>query len=101
LYFGRNIGTELGVSDMAWSEFVSEEISPRFPDGLTIGDAEGQWRDRETGVVIREPSKELIVFLDDEASDRARLAEIIQAYKLQFQQQAVVMVIERSCVSFE
>lgn len=101
MYFGRNIGGALGVSEEAWDGFVDAEITPRFPDGLTVADAEGQWRDSETGAIVREPSKQLTVFLGDEAAGRAALDEIAEAYKSQFQQQAVALVVERSCVSFE
>lgn len=101
MYFGRNIGGELGVSEEAWDGFVDREITPRFPDGLTVADAEGQWRDTETGAIVREPSKQLTLFLGDEARDRAALDQIAEAYKREFQQQAVALVVERSCVSFE
>ena len=55
LMFGRNIGGELGVTE--WSDFVASEITPRFPAGLTVDDALGQWRDAATGKAIKEPSK--------------------------------------------
>src|ERR1700733_270457 len=35
LLFGRDIGRKLGVSESDWARFVSREITPRFPDGLT------------------------------------------------------------------
>lgn len=101
MYFGRNIGGRLGVSDAQWDAFVAAEITPRFPDGLTVADAEGQWRDSATGAIVREPSKQLTVFLSDEPRDRAALQTIAAAYKSQFQQQAVALVVERSCVSFQ
>jgi hypothetical protein len=101
MYFGRNIGGELGVSEEEWDGFVDREITPRFPDGLTVADAEGQWRDTETGAIVREPSKQLTVFVGDEAAGRAALDEIAEAYKREFQQQAVALVVEQSCVSFE
>jgi hypothetical protein len=101
MYFGRNIGGELGVDDAEWQSFVDTEITPRFPDGLTITDAQGQWRDSETRAIVREPSKALTVFLSDEAAGRAALDQIADAYKAQFQQQAVALVVETSCVSFE
>ena len=41
LYFGRNIGNTSGVGDDDWQRFVDEEITPRFPDGLTVED--GNW----------------------------------------------------------
>ena len=101
MYFGRNIGGQLGVSESQWNAFVDSEITPRFPDGLTVADAQGQWRDSDTGAIIHEPSKQLTVFLTDEAQGRAALAAIAAAYKSQFHQQAVALVNERSCVSFQ
>ena len=44
LMFGRNIGGRLGVTEARWSRFLADEITPRFPDGLTVVDASGQWR---------------------------------------------------------
>ena len=65
--FGRNIGGELGVTEEQWSDFVASEITPRFPGGLTVDDAMGQWRDTETGKVVKEPSKELQVIVPADA----------------------------------
>ncbi len=101
LYFGRNIGDEFGVDDEEWAAFVAAEVTPRFPSGFTVADAQGQWRDSDTQVIGREPSKLLIVALADEAGGRLALEEITEAYKRQFQQQGVLMVLERSCVSYE
>ena len=36
LMLGRKIGERLGVSETQWSGFVDREITPRFPDGLTV-----------------------------------------------------------------
>lgn len=33
------------VSDEDWRAFLAAEVTPRFPDGLTVIDAAGQWRD--------------------------------------------------------
>jgi hypothetical protein len=101
MYFGRNIGTTLGVTDEEWTAFVDSEISPRFPDGLTIDDVDGQWRDTETGALVREPSKRVTIVLSDEAAGRTALGAIAEAYKTQHEQQAVMLVVEQSCVSFE
>lgn len=101
MYFGRNIGGELGVDDAEWAAFLDTEVTPRFPDGLTVTDVDGQWRDSETGAIVREPSKVLTLFLGDETGDREKLDAIAEAYKAQFQQQAVTLVVERSCVTFE
>src|SRR5258707_8051902 len=43
LMFGRSIAGHLRVGEAAWSRFLAREITPRFPDGLTVLDAAGQW----------------------------------------------------------
>ena len=98
VFFGRNIGASLGVSDDAWSAFVDSEITPRFPDGLTVLDALGQWRDSENGTIVRERSKVLRVILSAPDS-RAKLTAIAAAYKEQFHQQAVMLTITQAYVS--
>ena len=60
LFFGRSQGAVEVVSDEAWQDFLAEEITPRFPDGLTVLDAAGQWRDA-TGSLVRERTKLLLI----------------------------------------
>ncbi|UEM18750.1 DUF3574 domain-containing protein [Skermanella mucosa] len=98
--FGRNIGDSLGVTDADWSRFLDEEVTPRFPDGLTVLDAGGQWRDTGNGTIVREPSKVLVVVLSDAARDRPRVAEVADAYKRRFDQQSVLTMTRPACVSF-
>lgn len=99
LMFGRNIGEVLGVSDEAWSRFIDEEVTPRFPDGLTVLDAYGQWRDTASGRIVREPGKLLRIILTDGAAE-PKLQEITEAYKRRFQQQSVILTLSRACVAF-
>ena len=37
------------VTDAAWAKFVSDTITPNFPDGLTVFDGYGQSRNPATG----------------------------------------------------
>lgn len=100
LFFGRNIGGTLGVSDKDWQRFVTEVVTPRFPDGLTVQDAAGQWRDTDTGAVVREPSKVLILFIPREPAALTKIKDVADAYKTRFQQQAVATVLRTACVGF-
>ncbi len=100
LMFGRDIGSRVGVSESAWAQFVAREMTPRFPDGLTITDAIGQWRDRDSGRIIREPSKHVEIVLPGHDDDEERLDAIVGAYKRQFRQQAVGVIVRSACVSF-
>jgi hypothetical protein len=100
LVFGRNIGDSLGVSEADWNRFLDEEVTPRFPDGLTVLSASGQWRDTERGNVVQEPSKVLVLVLGDKAKDKPRVIEIAAAYKQRFKQQSVLTMLRPACVSF-
>jgi hypothetical protein len=98
LVFGRNIGPSLGVSEAAWRDFVDSEVTPRFPDGFTVLEARGQWRDG--AAIVREPSKVLVIALADETRAHAELAAIAESYKARFRQQSVLTIVRPACVSF-
>ncbi|MDB5502081.1 MAG: hypothetical protein JWR89_1983 [Tardiphaga sp.] len=100
LIFGRHVGDRPGVSEAAFARFVATDITPRFPDGLTILDATGQWRDGARGILVREPSKVVLISFPDDAAKRAGLGEIAEAYKTKFQQQSVLISVRTACVSF-
>jgi hypothetical protein len=100
LLFGRDIRGRLGVSEAAWRRFVAHEITPRFPDGLTVTDAFGQWRDPDSGRIVREPSKRVEIVLPGKADDNARLDAVVSAYKRQFRQRSVGLIVQPACVSF-
>jgi hypothetical protein len=100
LLFGRDIGDHVGVSEAAWTRFVAREITPRFPNGLTITNAIGQWRDPANGRMVREPSKRVEIVLPGRADDDAHLDAIVAAYKRRFHQHSVGVIVQSACVSF-
>src|SRR4051812_38501479 len=53
LYFGQNRPDGGRVSRAEWDRFLTDVITPRFPDGLTVMRAVGQWRGA-SGKVERE-----------------------------------------------
>ena len=99
LFFGRSQGTAEVVADEAWRAFLAEEITPRFPDGLSVLDVAGQWRDA-SGTIVRERSKLVLILAEPGASGMQRTAEIAQAYKQTFGQESVLRAITTACVSF-
>ena len=99
LFFGRDIGDRLGVSDADFQGFVDAELTPRFPDGLTVLDAAGQWRGAD-GVIGREPSKLVILVLPGRTGGEDRLDAVRQAYRQRFSQEAVLMTVQPTCMSF-
>jgi hypothetical protein len=102
LMFGRNIGGggRLGVGNAQWSRFLAREVTPRFPDGLSVIDAAGQWQDTERGRVVREPSKLVMILTSDDAAAREKIAAIVAAYKQPFHQRSVGVIIRAVCAGF-
>ncbi len=100
MMFGRKIGERIGVTNAAWARFVDREITPRFPDGLSVVDAAGQWQDPVRKRVVREPSKIVTIVLRDSDKGQSEIEAIAQAYKKQFQQQSVGVIVRPACVSF-
>src|SRR5215510_4511776 len=54
LFFGGNIGAA------EWRGFLADVVTPRFPDGFSVTDVQGQYRGA-TGMIIAEQSRELMV----------------------------------------
>jgi hypothetical protein len=100
LMFARNVRGHPGVGDAAWARFVAREITPRFPDGLTVIDASGQWRNPSTGKVTHEPTRLVIIVTADDATAGSGVAAIIAAYKTRFHQESVGVVSSAVCAAF-
>jgi hypothetical protein len=100
VYFGRNRPGGGSVSDAEWQGFLNEVVTPRFPAGLTVVQATGQWKG-QSGVVEQERS-EIVTLLHaaDEAARRS-VAEIAAEYKRRFQQEAVLRERTATCARFE
>jgi len=100
LLFGRNIGGKLGVSEAQWRAFLAREVSPRFPDGLTVFDTRGQWRDDKTKALVREPGKIVRIILGADAGAMEKVDAVAAAYIKQFGQDSVGIVTRPACVVF-
>jgi Protein of unknown function (DUF3574) len=94
---GRQRGGE--ISEEEWRAFLEKEVTPRFPAGLTVFAAYGQWRS-PSGLMIKEPSRVLVVWYRPEAATEVAIEAIRAAYKLQFGQESVLRVDGASCVAF-
>ncbi|WP_158267532.1 DUF3574 domain-containing protein [Adhaeribacter arboris] len=99
LYFGRSMPNGKEVSEKDWSLFVDQVITPRFPDGLTLLDAEGQWQE-EDGAIIRESTFILEIVHPESKADDEKLDTIIAEYKKRFQQESVLRVTHPAEVEF-
>lgn len=87
LYFGRDKpGGE--VSEAEWVTFLSQEVTPRFPDGLSVINVAGRSRDA-SGPVEREKTKLLVIVVFDAPAHQAKVVAIVDAYKKRFAQNSV------------
>lgn len=98
LYFGTT-GPKGTMFPAAWREFLDTAITPRFPEGLTVWPADGQWKS-DNGTIIREPSYVLNIIHPDTSANEKAIAEIVAAFKARFRQEAVLRVRDVVCTSF-
>ena len=97
LYFGlaRPKGS---VTELEWQVFLRDEVTARFPEGLTVWEAEGQWRS-PAGSIDHEQSKVLLLVHPDTAAARQLVMAVIEAYRKTFEQQSVLWDSARVCVA--
>ncbi len=91
LYFGTDKKGGGKVSDDDWNKFLETEVTARFPDGFTVLEGFGQYKD-SSGKIVREASKVLILFYPKTARKAVnqKVEELRAAYKKQFQQESVL-----------
>src|SRR5262249_10950006 len=100
LYFGSDKPDGSVVTKAEVMQFIDREVTPRFPEGLTLLTGYGQFLDSE-GTIEKERSTVLILFypvLTFEANKK--IQEIRDCYKRSFRQESVLRVDSLSNVSF-
>jgi hypothetical protein len=102
LYFGAGPVDvpDGGVAEIRWRGFLDKEVTPRFPDGLTVFDAYGQWRDRGSDAPSRQWTKVLVIVHEDTPENRAAIDAIRVAWKASTHDKSVLLVTEPVDVSF-
>ncbi len=97
LYFGR-ARPKGSVSELEWQLFLRDEVTKRFPQGLTVWNAEGQWRTSD-GNIEHEQSKVLLLVHPDTPAARQSVQSVIDAYRKVFEQDSVLWENARVCVA--
>ena len=98
LVFGTARAHGVPLREDEWQSFVDSVVTPRFPDGLTVLNASGQWRGE--GGVTKEQARILVIWHDRVPSRDADIEAIRSAYKARFDQESVLRIDSVSCVSF-
>ncbi|BAZ17602.1 hypothetical protein NIES4071_94820 [Calothrix sp. NIES-4071] len=99
LYFGLSKPGGKTVSEVEWQQFLNRVITPRFKDGLTVIDANGQYLN-SSGVLVKEKSKVIVVIYENSSTKNKMVKDTISNYKQTFQQEAVLRVTSNVKVSF-
>jgi hypothetical protein len=102
LYFGLGPAEQpdKGMSETQWRAFLDKEVTPRFPNGLSVVDVYGQWQGAKNPVPERLRSKLLIVDYPDTRENREKVEAIRTAWKRQTGDQSVLRVTQPADVSF-
>lgn len=91
LYFGTvRPGGRPPVAEQEFMRFLDREITPAFPEGLTLQGGRGQWRGAD-GATVHEASYEVVLLYPESQADErgARIERIRSAYEEQYEQDSV------------
>lgn len=99
LYFGTNRPGGV-VRDAEWQAFLAAVVTPRFPQGITSWQANGQWRSAN-GAIEHEASHVLQLVHADTAETERAVREVMDDYRKRFEQEAVLRVRLPACTSFQ
>lgn len=97
LYFG-SARPKGSVSELEWQIFLRDEVTARFPEGLTVWDAHGQWRG-SSGSVEHERAKVLLLVHPDTPAARQSVTAVIERYRKAFDQESVLWETSRVCIA--
>jgi len=100
LFLGTAVPGREAVSAREWEDFAETVVTPRFPEGFTVLDGQGQWRNPQTGQIQRERTKILVIGAADTPATRQRLEEVSAEWRGRFGQHSVGRVTRAVCASF-
>ena len=98
LYFGTLKQSKGAVSELEWQMFLRDEVTTRFPAGLTVWEAQGQWR-TGAGTVEHERSKVLLLVHPDTPAAKTSVQAVIERYRNGFDQESVLWETARVCAA--
>lgn len=92
MYFGLN--RQGGRVIPNFNYFVSNQVTPKFPDGFTVLDGYGQWRNN-SGQIIREPCKILVLIVESwqDTEIQSKVYTIRNRYCSDYSQESVLVTV--------
>jgi uncharacterized protein DUF3574 len=93
LFFGTAKPDGTVVTEAEFMAFVDAQVTPRFPDGVTLLRGNAQFRG-ETGEIVKEDSFILILLypVGEVTVSNRRIETIRRLYKEAFQQESVIRI---------
>jgi hypothetical protein len=86
--------------EQRWQTFLDKEVTPRFPEGLSVFDVSGQWLSPKKGTISYEHSKALLILYHDTSQHRADIEAIRGAWKALTSDESVLRIDQTVDVSF-
>jgi hypothetical protein len=86
------------ISDSDIRRFVDAEVTPRFPEGVTVVDGGGQWLGDQNRL-IREAAKVVMIVLPERGDPAGKVEAVRAAYRAKFKQDSVVVLPPPACVA--
>jgi hypothetical protein len=97
LFLGRKTPATTSPADL--QRFIDQEITPRFPEGVTVLDGGAQWQGSENAL-IRDAAKVVLIVLPAAGDPQAKVEAVRTAFRNRFNQDSVVVVTQPACVAF-
>ena len=100
LFMGLSRSGGAAVSRREWDKFVTDHFVASFPNGFTIVETTGYWRDENTRNTVYENGKQLVILHEATPGNETMINEIAEKYRSQFDQQSVLISSSKANVRF-
>ena len=97
LFLGRK-AADWPVTEIELRRFVDQEITPRFPDGVTVLAGGGQWSGPQDQL-MRDAAKVVMIILPAKGDILTKIDAVRAAYQTQFRQDSVLILTQPACVA--
>lgn len=87
------------ITPAMWKRFLEDEVTPRFPDGLSTIDIKGQWRNSK-GKIVKLPSRIILIWYAPSPDASAKIDAIRNAFNKRYDQESVMRIDGVNCVGF-
>jgi hypothetical protein len=91
LIFGLKRADGSTISAKEWAAFMAGVVTPRFPEGLTVLEGYGQYRNA-SGQMVMEPSNIVMILHPPDAAVDASVESVRAEYCRQFGQESVLKI---------